>query len=78
MRSTTWGKFLKAHWDTLAAIDITSTDIWTMHGLVTIFVLVVMEPRTRRIEIAGTIECHEQLGGMLRDYHRKAARALLA
>ncbi len=52
-RTTTWGMFLKAHWDSLAAIDFTSTEVWTMHGLVTMFVLVVMELKTRRIEIAG-------------------------
>ena len=52
-RQTSWGTFLKAHWDSLAAIDFTTTEVWTMHGLVTMFVLVVMELKTRRIEIAG-------------------------
>lgn len=52
-RSTNWGTFLKAHWDTLAAIDFTTTEIWTLHGLVTMYVLVVLELKTRRIEIAG-------------------------
>lgn len=51
--TTTWEMFLKAHWDSLAAIDFTSTEVWTMYGLVTMFVLVVMELKTRRIEIAG-------------------------
>ena len=40
-RQMTWGTFLKAHWDTLAAIDFTTTEVWTIHGLVTMFVLVV-------------------------------------
>ena len=52
-RQATWGTFLKAHWDSLAAIDFTTTEVWTVHGLVTMFVLVVMELKTRRIEIAG-------------------------
>ncbi len=52
-RSTSWGTFLKAHWDSLAAIDFTTTEVWTQHGLVTFFVLVVMQLKTRRVEIAG-------------------------
>ena len=52
-RQTTWGTFLKAHWESLAAIDFTTTEIWTIQGLVTMFVLVVMQLKTRRIEIAG-------------------------
>ena len=52
-RATSWGTFLKAHWETLAAIDFTTTEVWTQHGLVTFFVLVVMQLKTRRIEIAG-------------------------
>jgi transposase InsO family protein len=52
-RSTSWETFLKAHWETLAAIDFTTTEVWTQHGLVTFFVLVVMQLKTRRVEIAG-------------------------
>jgi hypothetical protein len=52
-RSTSWSTFLKAHWESLFAIDFTTTEIWTLRGLVTMYVLVVMELKTRRIEIAG-------------------------
>ncbi len=52
-RATSWGTFLKAHWETLAAIDFTTTEVWTPHGLVTFFVLVVMQLKTRRVEISG-------------------------
>lgn len=52
-RSTSWGTFLSAHWDSLAATDFTTTEVWTQHGLVTFFVLVVMQLKTRRVEIAG-------------------------
>jgi putative transposase len=52
-RQTTWETFLKAHWDSVAAIDFTTTEIWTLQGLVTTFILVVMNIRTRRIQIAG-------------------------
>lgn len=44
---------MKAHWDSLAAVDFTTTEVWTQHGLVTFFVLVVMQLKTRRVEIAG-------------------------
>ncbi len=52
-RTTSWGTFLKAHWETLAAIDFTTTEVWTQRGLVTFFVLVVLQVKTRRVEIAG-------------------------
>ena len=52
-RQTTWETFLKAHWDSLFAIDFTTTEVWTLRGLVTMSVLVVMRLKTRHIEIAG-------------------------
>lgn len=52
-RQMTWGTFLKAHWDTLAAIDFTTTEIGTLGGLVTMYILVVMDMKSRRIQIAG-------------------------
>jgi transposase InsO family protein len=52
-RGTSWETFLKAHWETLGAIDFTTVEIWTVKGLVTMYILVVMELKSRRIEIAG-------------------------
>jgi putative transposase len=52
-KKTTWKTFLKAHWDVLSAADFTSVEVWTGKGLVTFYVLVVMNLSTRRIEIAG-------------------------
>ena len=52
-RGTSWETFLKAHWETLGAIDFTTVEVWTMKGLVTMYILVVMELKSRRIEIAG-------------------------
>jgi hypothetical protein len=52
-RQTTWKTFLKAHWDVLAAIDFTTVEVWTRHGLVTFYVLFVMELATRRVHFAG-------------------------
>jgi hypothetical protein len=37
----------------LAAIDFTSVEVWTRHGLVTFYLLFVMELKTRRVHFAG-------------------------
>ena len=50
---TAWRTFLAAHWDSIAAADCTTVEVWTRSGLVTFYVLVVMHLKTRRIEIAG-------------------------
>jgi transposase InsO family protein len=52
-RQTTWRTFLKAHWDCLGAIDFTTLEIWTKGGLVTYYLLFVMELATRRVHFAG-------------------------
>ena len=51
-RQTTWRTFLKAHWDCLAAIDFTTIEVWTKDGLVTYYLLFVMEVATRRVQLA--------------------------
>ena len=48
-----WSQFLKLHWDVLAATDFFTVEVSTWHGLVTYYVLVVMELATRRVHIAG-------------------------
>ena len=52
-RKTTWKTFLKAHWETLGAVDFTTIEVWTRGGLVTFYILVAMRVATRRIEIVG-------------------------
>ena len=52
-RQTTWKAFLKAHWDVLGAIDFTTIEVWTKGGLVTYYLLFVMEVATRRVHFAG-------------------------
>jgi transposase InsO family protein len=46
-------QFLKMHWEVLAATDVFTVEVATWRGLVTYYVLVVMELGTRRVEIAG-------------------------
>jgi hypothetical protein len=48
-----WAQFLKLHWEVLAATDFFTVEVATWHGLVTYYVLVVMELTTRRVQIAG-------------------------
>ena len=57
-RTGSWSTFLKAHWDVLAAIDFTTIEVWTKGGLVTYYLLFVMELKTRRVHFAGcTTKC---------------------
>lgn len=48
-----WSQFLKMHWEVLASTDFFTVEVATWQGLVTYYVLVVMEVSTRRVEIAG-------------------------
>jgi putative transposase len=48
-----WAQFLKLHWEVLAATDFFTVEVATWHGLVTYYVLFVMELATRRVEVAG-------------------------
>jgi transposase InsO family protein len=48
-----WTQFLKLHWEVLAATDFFTAEVATWNGLVTYYVLVVIELSTRRVEIAG-------------------------
>jgi transposase InsO family protein len=52
-RQTTWKAFLKAHWDVLGVTDFTTIEVWSKGGLVTIYLLFVMEVATRRAYFAG-------------------------
>ena len=52
-RQTTWKTFLGSHWDVLAAIDFTTIEVWMTGGLVTCYLLFVMELATRRVHFAG-------------------------
>jgi transposase InsO family protein len=53
-RTTTWKTFLQAHWEVLAAVDFTTVEVWTKNGLITFYLLVVMELATRRVHFAGS------------------------
>jgi putative transposase len=48
-----WSKFLKAHWEAIAAADFFTVEVWTSLGLVRYLVFFVIDLSTRRVEIAG-------------------------
>jgi len=53
-RQTTWATFLKAHWDVLAAIDFTTVEVWSTRGLITFYLLLVMDLKSRRAEFVNS------------------------
>ena len=69
-RQTTWKTLIKAHWDCLASIDFTTVEVWTKGGLVTYYLLFVMEVATRRVHLAA---CTTSLGD---PFMRQIARNL--
>ena len=52
---TTWNEFVKRQFSSLAGIDFFNKEIWTKYGLVRYMVLVVIDYKTRKVEIAGII-----------------------
>jgi transposase InsO family protein len=48
-----WKTFLKAHWDMIAAADFFTVEVWGLRGLVTFYVLLVIELSSRRVYFAG-------------------------
>ena len=69
-RQTSWKTFIRAHWDVLSAIDFTTVEVWTPGGLVTYYLLFVMELKTRRVHLAA---CTTTLGD---DFMQQIARNL--
>jgi transposase InsO family protein len=53
---TTWRQFLRAHWETLAAADFFTVEVWSAVGLIRYHVLFVMRVATRRVKTAGISE----------------------
>ncbi len=51
-----WATFLKAHWGTIAAMDFFKVEVMTLTGPVRYSVLVIMELKTRRVEVAGIVQ----------------------
>ena len=52
-KHTTWKEFIRSHRDVLVATDFFTTEVWTLGGLVTFYVLFFIELSTRRVHLAG-------------------------
>jgi len=52
-RRSSWKTFLKAHWGQVAGMDFFTTEVWTPRGLVTYYVLFVLDLKSRRVHFAG-------------------------
>jgi len=52
-RKTKWSEFLRIHWESLAAIDFFTTEIYTLAGLTRYYVLVSIDYATRKVEVVG-------------------------
>ena len=51
-KRTSWKRFLQTHWTTLAAVDFFTVEVWGLRGLVTLYVLIVIELSSRRVHLA--------------------------
>jgi transposase len=52
-KTTTWTEFIRSHTSVLWATDFFSTEVWTLGGLVTFYVLFFIKLDTRELHIAG-------------------------
>ena len=55
-RKTRWSEFLRSHWESLAAIDFFTTEIYTLSGLTRYMVLVSIHYATQKVEVVGIIQ----------------------
>ncbi len=54
-RAPRWKEFLASHWETLAAADFFTVEVWSAVGLVRYHVFFVIELCTRRVYVAGIL-----------------------
>ena len=63
-RPTSWQTFLQANWGAIAGADLFTTEVWTWRGLVTYYLVFVIDLDSRRVQIIGSLVRTHQ-GGML-------------
>jgi transposase InsO family protein len=51
--TTTWKEFIRTHMDVLVATDFFTTEVWTLGGLVTYYILFFIHLGSRKVHIAG-------------------------
>ncbi len=52
-KRTPWRTFLKAHWESIAAVDFFTVEVAILGRLVTYYILIVLELSTRRVQVVG-------------------------
>ncbi len=52
-RPACWRAFPASHWQSVCATDFFTTEVWSVGGLKTYYVLFFIEPTTRRVHVAG-------------------------
>lgn len=52
-KHTSWSTLLKTHWESIAATDFFTVEIFTLGGLVTHYVLFILDLASRTVKIAG-------------------------
>ena len=55
-KRTPWSTFLKSHWDSIAAADFFTVEIWSRVGLTRYYVLFFIKLSSRRVHVAGITE----------------------
>ena len=53
-RSTSWHRFVQAHWETSIAADFFTTEVLSWNGLITHYTLFVIDLRSRCVQVCGT------------------------
>jgi putative transposase len=48
-RGMSWKTFIQAHWHAISAADFFTVEVWGLRGLVTFYVLLVIEHSSRRV-----------------------------
>ena len=52
-KRTPWSTFLKSHWDSIAAADFFTVEVWSCLGLTRYYVFFFIKLSSRRVHIAG-------------------------
>jgi len=52
-KTTTWKEFIRTHMDVLVAADFFTTEVWTLGGLVTYYILFFIHLGSRQVHVAG-------------------------
>lgn len=52
-RRMPWSTFLKAHWESMAATDLFTVEVWSRFGLVRYYVLFFIKLSNRHVHVAG-------------------------